>query len=89
MLFMILQWVTLVTSDHADNTTVSMCYAVEVCNRFSSLPIEDPQVMTSSAEELPETEKRGSQGGSDHSSDKLELVAAEMMMHRSSSHAGS
>ena len=38
-----------------DNTTDSMCYAVEVCNRFSSLPIEGPQVMTSSAEELPET----------------------------------
>ena len=67
-----------------DNTTDSMCYAVEVCNRFSSLPIENPQVMTSSAEELPEIEKRRSQGGSDYSSDKLEL-AAEMMMHRFSS----
>ena len=62
-----------------DNTTDS---TVDVCNRFSSLPIEDPQVMASSAEELPETER--SQGGSDHSSDKLELVS-EMMMHRSSS----
>ena len=67
-----------------DNTTDSMCYAVDVCNRFSLLPIEDPQVMASSAEELPETEKGRSQGGSDHNSDKLEL-AAEMMMHRSSS----
>ena len=67
-----------------DNTTDSMCYAVDVCNRFSSLPIEDPQVMASSAEELPETEKGRSQGGSDHSSDKLEL-AAEMMMYHSSS----
>ena len=63
-----------------DNTTDSMCYTVEVCNRFSSLAIEDPQVMTSSAEELPETKKRRSQGGSDHSSDKLKL-AAELMMH--------
>ena len=73
---------TLVTSDHGYHGYHVL--AVDVCNRFSSLPIEDPQVMASSAEELPETEKGRSQGGSDHSSDKLEL-AAEMMMHRSSS----
>ena len=57
----------------------SMCYAVEVCNRFSLLPIDDSQVMTSSAEELFVTEKRRSQVGSDHSYGKLEL-AAEMMI---------
>ena len=45
-----------------DNTTDSMCYAVEVCNRwFSLLPIENPQVMASSAEELPDTVKERSQ----------------------------
>ena len=49
-----------------DNITDSMCYAVDVCSRFSLLLIEDPQVMASSAKELPDTAKGRSQGGSDH-----------------------